>query len=185
MSSVYKHSMKKTLALAFCAASFLSGCAHSQLTPVEAQQPAVNPPASAPIATTVCELASIPSMFAGKTVQVPATIIINHIYEGIADPVNCRGKEVFLGDSDQKLEDAAMKQFDSALQAQFVPIKKNSTVCMYGSCHQYTVSALLVGRLDYPISELGSAAAARLELISVSQVNLVENTFDPKILRRP
>jgi len=56
---------------------------------------------------------------------------------------------------------------------------------MYGSCHQFTVSAMLVGRLDYPISELSSTPSARLELISVSQVNLVENTFDPKILKRP
>ncbi len=114
-----------------------------------------------------------------------ATIIINHIYEGIADPVKCRGKEVFLGDSDAKQQDAAMMQFDHALQVQLVPIKKQRGMCMYGSCHQYTVSAMLVGTLDYPISELGNPHAARLELVSVSQVNPVENHFDPKIFRRP
>jgi len=68
-----------------------------------------------PLKTTVCAIAGDPKSFAGKTVTLQATVIINHIYEGIADPVNCRGKEVFLGDSDQKHENAAMKQFAGAI----------------------------------------------------------------------
>ena len=149
-----------------------------------AQAPQVELP-SATIKTNVCELAANPAKFAGKMVRVQATIIINHIYEGITDPTNCRGKEVFLGDSDTKRQDAAMKQFDTALHAQFVPLKKTRGMCMYDSCHQYTVSAILVGVLDYPISELGNNPAARLELVSVSQVTLIENEFDPKMFRRP
>jgi hypothetical protein len=138
-----------------------------------------------PLKTTVCAIADDPKSFAGKTVALQATIIINHVYEAVADPGACRGKEVLLGDSDEKQEDAAMKQFESALKAQFIPIRKSSTACMYGSCHRYTVSAMLVGRLDYPISELGNYPVARFELVSVSQVNPVENQFDPKIFRRP
>ena len=139
---------------------------------------------AAPIATTVCAISGDPKGFAGKTVTLHATIIINHIYEAVADPEACRGKEVFLGYSDDRQMDAMMKQFDDALQAQFVPIHHQAHACEYGSCPQYTVSAVMSGVVDYPAYELGQVAP-RFELVSVLQVTPKENTFDPKLFRRP
>jgi len=176
--------MQKTFIYMLTAAIALAAPMRSQVSAAPSVVASQAGTAAAPIPASVCQIAANPASFAGKVVRIVGPMVVNHVYTAIGGSAACAGQLYFGSGDTIEQTDALDKQFWAAIAAQLVPVVPNRNTCMYDSCPRYEVFAEMVGRIDYPVTELGNEAP-RFELMQVWQVWTVELPFDPKILKQP